>query len=182
MLIESMVAASTAPMAHATARSRMRTASTSRRFGSSSLLSLRPRTGRSGERTTAAATTGPKSAPRPTSSTPAMARNPRARNSRSNVPSHRNLSPAASGRMGEPLLFALFETGGLAFQSAQIVELGAPRPARAHYVDVVDHLGVHREDALHALAEADLPYGDAFAQTDRKSTRLNSSHLGISYA
>ena len=65
MLMQSMVAASTAAMAHATARSRMRTASTSRRCGSSSLLSLRPRTGRSGESTTAAATTGPNSAPRP---------------------------------------------------------------------------------------------------------------------
>src|ERR1035441_3686081 len=148
ILIESMVAASTAPMAHATARWRMRTASTSRRFGRSSLLSLRPRTGRSGERTTAAATTGPNSAPRPASSTPAMTRKPRARNSRSNVPSQRNLPPAASGRMGEPLLFALFETGSLAFQAAQVVQLGAPCASRAHYVDVVDHLGVAREDEI----------------------------------
>src|SRR5271157_3178083 len=165
MSIRSMVAASTAAMAHAAARSRMRTASTSLRFGASSSLSLRPRTGRSGESTTAAATTGPKSAPRPASSTPAMAWNPRARNSRSNVASHRNLPLNASGRMGEPLLFALFETGGLAFQAAQVVKLGAPRPARAHHIDVVDHLGMYREDAFHPLAEADLPHGDAFAQT-----------------
>src|ERR1035441_10465374 len=77
MLTRSMVAASTAPMAHATARSRMRSASTSRRSGSSSLLSLRLRTGRSSERITAPAKTAPNHAPRPTSSTPATAWKPR---------------------------------------------------------------------------------------------------------
>jgi len=91
-----------AAMAQAQARSRMRPERVSRRSGSSCLLSFKPRTGRSGESTTAAATTGPKSAPRPTSSTPAMARKPRARNSRSSVASHRNLAPAESGRMGDP--------------------------------------------------------------------------------
>ena len=48
MLMESMVAASTAATAQAAARSRMRTARCSRRSGSSSLLSFRPRIGRIG--------------------------------------------------------------------------------------------------------------------------------------
>ena len=89
LLAQSIVAASTAATDHATARSRMRLASTARRCGSSCLLSFNPRTGRPGERITAAATTGPNNAPRPTSSTPATAWNPRARSSRSSVPSHR---------------------------------------------------------------------------------------------
>src|SRR5450432_2547172 len=169
----SMVAASTDAMAQATARSRMRPVSTSRRSGSSSLLSFKPRTGRSGERITAAATTGPNSAPRPTSSTPATARKPRARNSRSMVASHRNWPPATSGRMDseftkqdrerEPRSDALFEPGGLALQGAQVVELGAADLAGAHHINMVDHLGIDREDALHALTETDLSHGDAFA-------------------
>src|SRR5437016_13494013 len=159
----SMVAASTAATAQATARSRTRAASTSRRSGSRSLLSFKPRTGRSGERITAAATTAPNSAPRPTSSTPATAWNPRARNSRSRVASHRNLPPAARGRMARSRLIALFKTGGLALQSAQVVQLGAADAAGSDHVDVIHHLGVHRKNALHSLAEADLPDRDAFA-------------------
>ena len=77
----------------ATARSRMRSASTSRRSASSSLLSLQPSNRvASGERTTAAANTGPKSEPRPTSSTPAT-RGSRARAAHARtVPSQRNVS------------------------------------------------------------------------------------------
>src|ERR1035438_3838905 len=158
-----MVAASTAPMAHATARSRMRSASTSRRSGSSSLLSLRLRTGRSSERITAPAKTAPNHAPRPTSSTPATAWKPRARSSRSRVAAHRNLSPAGAGRMARPKLFALFQTGGLALQSTQIVQFGAAYAPCADDIDMVHHLGVYREDTLHALAETDLADGDALA-------------------
>src|ERR1039457_5942033 len=163
MLTRSMVAASTAAMAHATARSRMRPASTSRRSGSSSLLSLRLRTGRSSERITAPAKTAPNNAPRPTSSTPATAWNPRARSSLSRVASHRNLPPAGAGRMARPKLFALFQTGSLALQSAQIVKLGAPYAPGADDIDVIHHLGVHGEDSLHAMAETDLADGDALA-------------------
>src|ERR1017187_2556443 len=163
MLTRSIVAASTAPMAHATARSRMRPASTSRRWGSSSLLSLRPRTGRSSDRITAPAKTAPNNAPRPTSSTPATAWKPRARSSRSSVASQRNLPPAGAGRMVRPKLVALFQTGSLALQGAQIVKLGAAHAARADHIDVIHHLGVHWEDALHALAKTDLADGDALA-------------------
>src|ERR1035441_9617846 len=160
MLTRSMVAASTAPIAHATARSRMRSASTSRRWGSSSLLSLRPRTGLSSERMTAPAKTAPNNAPRPTSSTPATAWKPRARSSRSRIPSHRNLPPAGAGRMARPKLPALFQTGGFALQGAQIVQLGTAYAARADHIDVIHHLGVYREDTLHALAKTDLADGD----------------------
>jgi len=57
--------------AQAIARLRIEPASTSRRSGVSSFESRSPRTGRSGSRITAAATTGPASGPRPASSTPA---------------------------------------------------------------------------------------------------------------
>src|ERR1035438_2751260 len=158
-----MVAASTAPMAHATARSRMRSASTSRRSGSSSLLSSRPRTGRSWERITAPAKTAPNKAPRPTSSMPATAWKPRAHSSRSSVAVQRNLPPAGAGCMARPKLFALFQTGGLALQGAQIVELGAAYATGADDIDVIHDLGVNGEDTLHALAKTDLADGDALA-------------------
>ena len=49
------------------------------------------------------------------------------------------------------------------FRSAQIIQLGAADPAGAHHVDVIHHRSVQREDALHALAEADLAHGDGLA-------------------
>src|SRR5260370_3809482 len=159
------MAASTAAMAHATARSRMRSARTSRRSGSSSLLSLRPRNGLSSERMTAPAKTAPNREPRPTSSTPATAWKPRARNSRSRVASHRNLPPAGIGRMARPKLFALFQAGSFALQRTQIVQLGAAHAAGADDIDVVHHLRMYREDTLHALAKTDLSDGDALAHT-----------------
>src|SRR5579863_326181 len=168
MLIQSMVAASTAATDHATARSRMRAASTSRRSGSSCLLSFRPRTGRSGERITAAATTGPNKAPRPTSSTPATATKPRARNSRSSVPSQRNPANGGAARIGTTPgnLFAFAQTGSLALEPTQIIQLGAAHATGPYYVDMVDHPGIQRENTLHALAEAHLAYGDGFSHAD----------------
>src|SRR5579872_4129881 len=63
--------ASTAATLHATAYSRMRSASTSRRSAGNSFESRSPRRRYAGSRITAAATTHPNSEPRPTSSTPA---------------------------------------------------------------------------------------------------------------
>ena len=86
--------------------------------------------GRSGERITAAANTAPNSDPRPTSSTPAMAQKPRARNARSIVPSQRSLGPAffapafADATWASPAtraLLALPQPRGLALQLAQII-------------------------------------------------------------
>src|SRR3984957_4176615 len=159
ILMRSISKASAEPTDHATARSRIRTANTSRRSASSSLLSRRPRMGRSGERITAAAKTGPNKAPRPTSSTPAMRSKPCARASRSNFPWH-FITQECTARAG---LVALAETCGFALKLTQIVELGAAHTAGAHHINVVHHRGMQRENALHALAKADLPYGDGFA-------------------
>src|ERR1022692_3647572 len=66
--------------------------------------------------------------------------------------------------MARPKLSALFQTGGFALQGAQIVKLGAAYTARADHIDVIHHLGVYREDTLHALAETDLADSDALAR------------------
>src|SRR5882724_9932613 len=167
--MRSMVAASTAAIAQATARSRMRSAKTSRRSGSICLLSLSPRTGLSGDKITAAANTEPNNAPRPTSSTPATARNPRARTSRSIVPSQRILPVGCSAHMqqcwsGAPeCLDALFQARRFALQPAQVVQLGAPDLARSNHVNVVHHLGVQRKNALHTVAEADFAHRERLA-------------------
>src|SRR5581483_5822289 len=142
----------------------MRFASTSRRSGSSSLLSFSPRIGRCGDRITAAANTAPNSAPRPTSSAPATAWKPRARNSRSNPDSQRNLPAAVSGRMKTWRLLAFSQPGSLALQPAEIVEFGPPGTARADHVDVIDHLGMDRENTFDSLPETDFPNRDALAQ------------------
>src|SRR5262249_50101022 len=145
---------------------------TSRRSGSSSLLSFNPRTGRSGDRITAAANTEPKRAPRPTSSTPAMERNPRARNSRSIAPSQRILPVGGSASIWQwfdgfppPWLAALFEASRFAFQFAEIVKLGAPYFSCAHYVDMIDDPRMKRKDTFHAVAEADLADRDRLAHS-----------------
>src|ERR1017187_5308639 len=62
-----------------------------------------------------------------------------------------------------PTLLTFAEACGFALQSAQIVKLGAAHAAGAHHVDVVDHACVDRENAFHALAEADLAHRDALA-------------------
>src|SRR5579872_3334327 len=128
--------ASAAPTAHERARSRIRSASTSRRSGSSALLSSRPRIGRSGSRITAPANTGPKRAPRPASSKPAIDRNPASRAARS------------KRLLGTENLFSFAKPGSLALETAQIVQLGAANAAGAHHIHVIDHGSVHREDAL----------------------------------
>jgi len=76
MLILSICSLSTAATEKARARRRISRASSWRRFAGKSLESRRPRTGRLGSRTTAAATTGPHRAPRPASSTPATQTKP----------------------------------------------------------------------------------------------------------
>src|SRR5580700_3027562 len=85
-----MRAASTAATAQAMACSRMRSASTSRRSASSSFESRRPRIRYAGSRIPAAATTGPNSDPRPTSSTPATSCAPAAHARFSNLRVHRS--------------------------------------------------------------------------------------------
>src|SRR5579863_2014593 len=155
MFHRSISKASAAPTAHARARSRIRSARTSRRSGSRRLLSSRPRMGRSGLSTTAAAKTGPNSAPRPAASTTATARKPARRMARSwRLVGMLRKRQLLRGR------FALPQTGGLAFQTPQIVQLGAADPAGPHNIDMIDHGSVQRKDALDTLAEADFAHGD----------------------
>src|SRR5260370_14691791 len=108
MLIWSVRAASTGATAQALECLRIRCASTSRRSAKSSLESRSPRTRYLGSRMTARATTGPKSEPRPTSSTPATMIAPVAqarfswRKVQCNFFSRRNLAAEGeSGRAGD---------------------------------------------------------------------------------
>src|SRR5215469_15276549 len=118
MLIWSIVATSTAATAHAIACSRIRGASFSRVSRSSSLESLSPRMRYFGSRITAAATTGPNSEPRPTSSTPATMQAPasHARFSKRRVQrrlfSRRSLAAGERGGFFRFFLDALFSTEG----------------------------------------------------------------------
>src|SRR4051812_43743001 len=56
---------------------------------------------------------------------------------------------------------ALGDPGGLPAALAQIVELGTADGAAALHLDGFDHRGDQREQPLHALAERDLPHGEA---------------------
>src|SRR5580698_7309355 len=171
MFMRSMVAASTAATAQAMARSRMRSARTSRRSGSICLLSLRPRIVASGERITAPATTAPNRDPRPTSSAPAMNSKPRARRSLSRMPWHFQRAVAFPSFRARAMscpacgLSAFLEASGFSLQSTQVIELGAADLASAHHVDFIDDGGAQRKNALNAVAEADLAdrYGLAHA-------------------
>src|SRR5581483_11291282 len=156
MLMRSISKASAVATAQQMARSRMRSASVSRRSAGSSLLSRRPRIGFSGDSATAAANTGPNNEPRPTSSTPAITLWPSARASRSCRPPHLNaLRGMGRSRL---LLFAFAQACGLALEPAQIIQLGAAHAAGAHHIDVIDHRRMNRKNALHALPEADLAH------------------------
>src|SRR6516162_3178318 len=88
MFQASMREASTSATAQASACSRMRGASSSRLSGVNFLESSRPTIRRLGLRITAAATTGPNSAPRPASSMPAMRVQPSCRAARSKRDEH----------------------------------------------------------------------------------------------
>src|SRR5205085_10085535 len=58
---------------------------------------------------------------------------------------------------------ALGDTGRLAGAATQIIELRAADGAAAHDLDRIDVRRIKREDALDALAEADLADGEAAA-------------------
>ena len=59
------------------------------------------------------------------------------------------------------LTIHVLQAGSFAAQSSQIVQLGAAHLRRAHQFDLVDHLGVQRENTLDALAEAHLAHSEA---------------------
>src|SRR5205823_137903 len=127
-------------------------------------------------RMTAAATTGPASEPRPTSSRPAMCWYPARRSSRSwrMCASRGRLArctrralglagPAPSGpRRGRA---ALAEGGGLADARSQEGELLAPRHAVADHVDLVDAWRVDHEGSLHADSARDASDRDRLVES-----------------
>src|SRR5256885_1653869 len=137
------------------ARERIRSARTSRMRAGSSLLSRSPRTARQpAGNTTAAATTGPASGPRPASSTP----------TRSASSAQAARSRWSEGRGGTGSALALLpDARGLAAQRAQIVELGAADAAAAHQLERGDRWAVDREHALDADARRDLPDREVLA-------------------
>src|SRR5580704_6050342 len=145
----------------------MRSARTSRRSGSICLLSLRPRIGECGVRITAPATTAPNKDPRPTSSAPAIAWKPRARNSCSRLPWHFQRGIFAARAIACPAsgLSAFLQAGGFSLESAQIIKLRPANLSGADHVDVIDNSRAQRENTLHAMPKADLADGDRLAHT-----------------
>src|SRR5262249_45799046 len=196
MLIRSISCASADATLHATARSRMRTYSSSRSAAGTALESHTPGMCRPGWRTTAAATTGPARQPRPTSSTPATWTKPTRRSAFSSVriagtrvmgsgePVGRvGLAGRRSGRTDHLSCLAhatdltwlglrgVLHSRRLALQLAEVVQLRAADPRRPHHLDLLDRRRVQREDALDALAERHLANGErgaraAAVQTD----------------
>src|SRR5690606_31103618 len=59
---------------------------------------------------------------------------------------------------------ALFDTGRLAAQVAQVVQLGPAHLAAAHHLDLVEGGRQQREDPLDADAAGDLPDGEGLAR------------------
>src|SRR5208337_2787295 len=156
MFQASMRWASTSATAQAMACSRIRSASSTRRSAVSFLESSRPTILRFGLRMTAAATTGPNSAPRPASSSPAMRLQP---------------SFLAGGAL---------DAGGLAPQVAQIVEAGTAHATLADHVNRSNRGRVQRENALYTGAKTDAAHrergaaGPAFLRDHHAFKRLDA--------
>src|SRR6266850_677394 len=49
----------------------------------------------------------------------------------------------------------------LALEAAQIIQLGAPNPARAQHLHLVNDFGIGGEDTLHAVSETDFAHREA---------------------
>src|SRR3954466_11928364 len=125
--------------------------------------------------TTAAATTGPARGPRPASSTPTR-RGSSAQHARPRTPVGRGALPprpgTGVGRGAMPSALALLpDSGGLAAQRAQVIQLRAAHPSPANQLDRGDRGAVDREEALDSptrrdladrkgLADAATPFGD----------------------
>src|SRR6185503_10330287 len=59
---------------------------------------------------------------------------------------------------------ALANTGSLAAQVAQVIELRAANASLLHHVDVIDNRGVQRKNSFDADAKAGLAHGNRFAR------------------
>src|SRR5437016_2639503 len=55
----------------------------------------------------------------------------------------------------------LYQSGSLAFQAAQVIQLGAADARGTQDFNLVNHLGVGGKNTLHSLAEADLAHSKA---------------------
>src|SRR5262249_59899111 len=60
-----------------------------------------------------------------------------------------------------PLSLYIFQAGGFALESAQVIELGAPDARGTNDFHLVDDLGIHGEDAFYSLAKTHLAHGEA---------------------
>src|SRR4029450_670090 len=72
--------------------------------------------------------------------------------------------PPRRGALGAAVILLLRDARGFAAAAAQVIELGAPDLAAAHDLDGVDHRGIEREDALHALAVGNLAHGEILVE------------------
>src|SRR5690242_17029284 len=148
--------------ANARASTRTRAKSASRVSRGTSLLSLSPRHAPPGASTTAAATTGPASGPRPTSSTPASVR-PSPTSRASARARRRQASRMATASFSGGLL--LGQTRRLALLAPQIEQLRAAHLRMLEHLDVGDRRAVDRERALHAHAFADLAHRERLLES-----------------
>src|SRR5215471_2248820 len=88
----------------------------------------------------------------------------RDRDSRKNLCRFLTLSGlGCRGRFRRLDALGLAQARGFALQLAQVEQLGPAHLAGAHDFHLVDHFGVEREDAFHALAKAHFAYGEAAA-------------------
>src|SRR5947207_6430210 len=175
MLTLSMTSTSINPTATASARSRICSKSASRRRRVRTLESRMPLIRCRSGRMTAAATTGPASDPRPTSSMPAMCSYPARRSSRSwRIWASRGRfarcgrrplglagtvrSSTGSGRA------ALAEGGGLADAGSQEGQLLASSDAVTDHLNLVDAGSVDHERSLHADAAGDPAHRDRLVE------------------
>src|SRR6476659_4308596 len=155
MLSRSISWEEAAPTPYPSARARIRSASTRRTRAGRILLSRSPRTARhSAGNTTAAATTGPASGPRPASSTPTR--------SASTAQAARSRWSEGRGGIGSDLAL-LLDARGLAAQRAQVVQLGAAHAAPADQLDRRDGRAVKGEETLDPDPGRDLPDSEVLA-------------------
>src|ERR1043166_660163 len=155
----SRVDAAPSPMRMAPAR--IRRARRSRRSIGRTFLSRTPGMRRiPGGKTTAAATTGPASGPRPTSSIPTSSRC-----SAQAIFSRLRVGRGGAAGLTGLLLFLLPDPRALARERVEIVEVGAAHPAPAHPLDRADRRAVQRENPLYADAGRELAHREGLVHT-----------------
>src|SRR5579862_2465636 len=172
MLTRSISRTEAAPRPTETAVSMMMADSRSRSGPDKRLESSTPRMARwSGGMTTAHATTGPASGPRPTSSIPAMYGPSWPRRSRS-MAFHRRATPLfGSRRLRNQNAHPLFlDPARLASEATEIEQLGATNATTANHRDLSEHRTMRREDPLYADTVGNLAHGERRAHSTPAAT------------